>query len=316
MPPIGDNLRITLVGLLALYAAQVASPGLDAFVHDHMLVSARRVVGEYQVWTVLTYSLWHGSHWHILMNGATLVFFAGYVEARWSTRRFWMFCLVCALGSGLAVVAAQLVAALGVHAVLGSGGTYLESVRAVSRPTLGYSGVVVGLLGAFAYMMWDRRFPLFGFRLTGKAFFWLLIGVDVVRFCSGSNVSFSGHMGGLFVGLALTHWVFSDETGSGGAASREATDFQRELLEKADAALTEQNWREAYRLCHQARARDQTLPSDIRDEIWEILAVSAAHLERYDEAESYLDRAPDTDRVRNARRRWEEATGGADEDEP
>lgn len=313
MPPIGKNVQITLVGLVALYAAQVAFPELDAFVRSHMLVSAWSVVGEYEVWTLLSFSLWHGSHWHILMNAATLFFFAGYLEAQWSTRQFWLFCLACAVGSGLAVVGSQLLQGLVFYAFFESGITYMEAIRAVSAPTLGYSGVVVGLLAAFAYLMWNREFPLFGFYVTGKVFFWLLIGVDVLRLCGGSNVSFSGHMGGLLVGLALTHWVLSDAVAAAKRTNQKANDFQRELLSDARAALAEENWREAYRLCHQLRSRDQRLPADIRDDVWEILAVSSTHLEKYDEAASHLDRAPDTDAVAEARTKWNEATTGDEE---
>jgi len=307
MPPIGKNVQVTLVGLAALYAAQVASPPFDAYVRSHLLVSAWNVVGEYEIWTVLTFSLWHGSHWHLLINGATLFFFAGYLEAQWSTRQFWAFCLACAIGSGLAVVASQLLQALLLHAGFGFGATFTEALRALSTPTIGYSGVVVGLLGAFAYLMWDREFPLFGYFVTGKLFFWLLIGVDVLRVCGGSNVSFSGHMGGLLVGFALTHWVLSDGTGGSRRTSQKANDYQRHLLSDAREALAEEDWREAYRLCHQLRSRDQTLPADIRDDVWEILGISATHLEKFDEADSYLDRAPDTEAVAEARTTWRES---------
>lgn len=84
------------------------------------------------------------------------------------------------------------------------------------------------------------------------------------------------------------------------AAQAPASAFQTELLEDAEGALAQQDFREAYRICHQLRATG-AMPEKMLSRVWEILAVSAVQMERYDEAQSYLERAPNTAAVRQAR---------------
>ncbi len=92
------------------------------------------------------------------------------------------------------------------------------------------------------------------------------------------------------------------------------SDFQSELLEDAREALDQEKFDEAYRLCHQLRASGGDLGSETLDEIWTILGISATKLGKLDEAESYLDRAPDDDEVEQARRAWEEAKARTDDE--
>jgi membrane associated rhomboid family serine protease len=306
VPPLTKNVQIILLGLATLFALQAGLPQFDAFVHSQLLVSAWAVIGEYRIWTPVTSVLWHDGISHLLMNALALFFFAGHVDSNWSTKRFWSYCLICAVGSGLTVVLWQSILAVvlsgGLSVLTGEPQQFLSALRATSAPTLGFSGVVMGLLAAFAYFMWDRQFHLFVFPVTGKVFFFLLIAFDLFRVCGGSPVSISGHMGGLLVGFAVTHVWFSDPTGPLGGRRPEASDFQRELLASARDALEAEDWNEAYRLCHQLRSTSGNLPQDVLDEVWEILAVSTTYKGAYDEAESYLDRAPETAQVEEARR--------------
>jgi len=90
--------------------------------------------------------------------------------------------------------------------------------------------------------------------------------------------------------------------------------FQSDLLEDAREALEDEKFDEAYRLCHQLRASGGDLGSETLDDIWTILGISATELGKFDEAESYLDRAPDNDEVQQARRAREEAKARADDE--
>lgn len=309
MPPVGKNIQATLIGLVVLFLLQVALPGFNEIVDRYLLVSAWRVFHEGHVWALLTSVLWHNGFSHLFMNGLTLFFFGGYIEAQWSSRRFWTFCLLCALGSGLTIVGWQAGQALFLSTVGGESASFTQLLYAVSSPTLGYSGVLTGLLAAFAYFMWDRRFNLFFFPMTGKTFFFLIIGVDVVRILMGSNVSMSGHMGGLFIGLALTHFFFSDSNAGPRGGNAKANDFQKELLSSAEKALAEEDWREAYRVCHQLRATNSALPEKVMNRIWEILAVTSVELELWKEAKSYIKHAPDSRQVARARETMERERG-------
>ncbi|MFP4600933.1 MAG: site-2 protease family protein [Persicimonas sp.] len=91
----------------------------------------------------------------------------------------------------------------------------------------------------------------------------------------------------------------------GRKAKTRASDFQKELFDSAEQALDEGDHREAYRLCHQIRSTGE-IPQKMLARVWEILAITAVEMERFDEAESYLERAPDTAAVRRARQLWQD----------
>ncbi len=91
------------------------------------------------------------------------------------------------------------------------------------------------------------------------------------------------------------------------ANQNEPVEFHVELLEEAREAMQQNNWREAYRICHQLRSTGGNLAPDVLEQVWELLSVSATRMGKYEEAESYFERAPDTVAVREARRDWEEA---------
>lgn len=83
-------------------------------------------------------------------------------------------------------------------------------------------------------------------------------------------------------------------------AQKPATSFQQELFDDAHAALERGDIDGAYRLCHQLRDTG-ALPEKMLAEVWEILALTAVDLERFEEARSYMERAPNTEAVRQAR---------------
>lgn len=87
-------------------------------------------------------------------------------------------------------------------------------------------------------------------------------------------------------------------------AKTRASDFQRELFDEANAALEREDFAEAYRLCHQLRSTGK-VSGQMLERIWEILAVTAVEMERFEEAGSYLKRAPDSGRVERAREVYE-----------
>jgi membrane associated rhomboid family serine protease len=185
-PPLTENIKITLAILVGFFLAGFE---FTEFVHENMLVSSREVLVEYQVWTVLTYAFWHFDFGHLLFNGVALWMFGGELDQRWGTQKFWTVSLLAALGGGVAVVLTQLV----------FGG---------SAPTLGYSGAVMGLVGAFCWYAWDRTLYFFFFPMSGKSLLGFFLVIDFARvFIGGAPVSIAAHMGGLIVGLlAATGW--------------------------------------------------------------------------------------------------------------
>lgn len=93
-------------------------------------------------------------------------------------------------------------------------------------------------------------------------------------------------------------------------AKERATDFQKQLLADMESAMQAGDWREAYRLGHQLRHTGK-LPQKMMDQIWDALALSAAQIGECDEARSYIDRAGDTKRARQARAICEAASDAA-----
>jgi Zn-dependent protease len=72
-----------------------------------------------------------------------------------------------------------------------------------------------------------------------------------------------------------------------------------ELVDGAQAALRDGNYKEAARLAHQARAQDGVSPA-MMERIWEILGVATDKAGEYEEALAYLKRAPANAAVRSA----------------
>lgn len=113
---------------------------------------------------------------------------------------------------------------------------------------------------------------------------------------------------GLFVFFVLMDNVNSLKSGQrlvGRKAKTRASDFQEELFEEAEDALEAEDVQEAYRLCHQLRSTGD-MPPKMLERVWEILAVSAVEMERFEEASSYLKRAPETRRTEEARQKVEQ----------
>ncbi len=83
----------------------------------------------------------------------------------------------------------------------------------------------------------------------------------------------------------------SSTTASG--AIRSKNPLARELLKRAETAFAEGDYKEAARLCHQARA-ESNVDTGVVQRTFEILGISCAHLGEYREALSYLKRTPNS----------------------
>ncbi|MGF1525888.1 MAG: site-2 protease family protein [Candidatus Competibacterales bacterium] len=79
------------------------------------------------------------------------------------------------------------------------------------------------------------------------------------------------------------------------------------LFDQAETAYAEGDWHRAARLCHQLRADVKAMPPKAMGRLWEILGVATVQLEEWEEALSYLRRAPQTEAVREAIGRCEAA---------
>jgi len=184
-PPFTRNVKITLIGLTLIFVLTVLSMGAFNFSSQYLIVSGPQVFERGRIWTLLTYAFFHHDIGHLLFNALALWIFAGELDQRWSSGRFWTVSLLSALGGGIFVALGQL--------LLGGG-----------APTLGYSGAVMGLIAAFCWYNWDRRLNFFFFPMTGRTFLMVIVGIDVLRVVVGGQpISIAAHLGGLLTGLLL-----------------------------------------------------------------------------------------------------------------
>lgn len=147
--------------------------------------------------TLLTYVFLHDDFMHVAVNCVCLLATATPVARRIGTRRFLLFCCVTAVCAALAHIA-----------------THLGS----SEPRMGASGVVFGMVGAFArFMFLDSRQPAVWPRgtqplMTRSALVWTaiwtasIIALGLFQASTGALARYpdwEGHLGGFYAGLLL-----------------------------------------------------------------------------------------------------------------
>ena len=151
--------------------------------------------------TAFTSMFMHGSWLHILGNMLFLWIFGNNVEDAMGRTRFLVFYLL----SGLAAVAAQTVVTL-----------WFGTTLAAAVPTLGASGAVSGVLGAYLVVLPTARVltlilvvlvevPAFLFLGFWFAFQLWEGGFSIVEPQAGGGVAFFAHIGGFVFGILTVH---------------------------------------------------------------------------------------------------------------
>jgi membrane associated rhomboid family serine protease len=127
----------------------------------------------------------HSDWWHLLGNALVLWIFGRTVERRMGSPRFLGFYLLCGLAAG------------GAH-ILADGGS--------SAPTVGASGAIAGVLGAYL-VLYARAVPLHGWLVLACWLAWQLasglpqlLGSPAVI---GGSAAVWAHIGGLLMGFLL-----------------------------------------------------------------------------------------------------------------
>lgn len=199
--PVVNNVIIA-VNILFFLLQMTMGSGIDRFFYVYGLVPARysvpHVSSYFSLWqqviSFFTFMFIHGGFWHLLGNMWSLYIFGNNVEDRLGHLRYLIFYLLCGLASGLA------------HLLLN-----LNS----NVPTLGASGAIAGVMGAFFLLYpWSRILTLIPIIFIPwfveiPAFFflgiWFLIqmlnaaGVD-----GGSGgIAWWAHIGGFVAGMVF-----------------------------------------------------------------------------------------------------------------
>jgi membrane associated rhomboid family serine protease len=143
----------------------IAGPAFDRFLGESVGVA------DGEVYRLLTAAFLHGSILHLALNMYALFLFGPPLEAALGRARFTALYLISALG--------------------GSAASYAFSSPV--RPSLGASGAVFGLLGAFLVL--NRRL---GRDTSGVLVF---LGINLAFGFIAANIDWRAHLGGLFAGL-------------------------------------------------------------------------------------------------------------------
>jgi len=144
----------------------------------------------FRVWQLVSYGFLHGSILHIVMNMYALYMFGGLIERVMGVRRFVIYYFVCLVAAAAAQLAVM-------H--------WFEPDRIF--PTVGASGAVFGLLGAFAMLFPREKLMLIPIPVGIPAWLFVtLYGIAELGFgVTGtlSGVAHFAHLGGLAAGLIL-----------------------------------------------------------------------------------------------------------------
>ncbi len=138
----------------------------------------------FKPYQLVTHMFAHANFFHILFNMYALWMFGTVLERVWGPKRFLIFYLVCGLAAGIAQM------------LLSDG------------PSIGASGAVMGLLGAFGYLFPNTQFYIIPIPVPIKAKYLVMIvaAIDIFGgFHPGGsdNIAHFAHLGGLVMGLIL-----------------------------------------------------------------------------------------------------------------
>lgn len=205
MFPIGDENRgrglafVTLILVAAnvlvfLYQMSLALPQLQEFITTYGAIPAELEQGE-DLYTVLTSMFVHGGLGHIFGNMLFLIIFADNIERRFGPVLFLLFYLATGL------------AATGAHLITNAGS---------QTPTVGASGAISGVMGAYIllYPMNRVRVLIWYFGILQVPAFiflgiWFLTQVTNgvaalnVETAQSAGVAFWAHIGGFVAGAVL-----------------------------------------------------------------------------------------------------------------
>jgi membrane associated rhomboid family serine protease len=209
-PPIVTWVLILVNSVVFLFELTMPEPALEQFFYLFGLVPARYTHPTWALWVglpmndywpFLTSMFLHGGWMHIIGNMWTLWIFGDNVEDRMGPMRFVFFYLLCGLAAGL------------VHWF-----TNLDS----TLPTVGASGAIAGVLGAYFFLFPYARvivlvpvfFLPFFFELPALVYlgFWALSQVLSGTLALAGprdvgGVAWWAHVGGFMAGIVL-HFLF------------------------------------------------------------------------------------------------------------
>lgn len=194
------NTALIAVNVVLFLVELSQGPGLERFIYMYGFVPARYTIPQIasyfttgqQLVSLITFMFLHGGFWHLLSNMWFLYIFGDNIEDRLGPLRYLAFYIICGLTSGLSHFAFNYYSAM---------------------PTIGASGAIAGVMGAYFILFPKAKIltfiPIFfiPYFIEIPAFFFLGFWF-VVQFLSaaGSHGQMAGiawwaHIGGFIFGI-------------------------------------------------------------------------------------------------------------------
>ncbi len=181
------NGAVFLFQMLLGIFMQINKLGSPAWFIYYFALIPKLVVESGFVWQLITYQFLHGGFFHILINMLILWMFGVELERAWGAISFLRFYLVCGVAAGVSMV------------IFNYG----------QMPTVGASGAILGLLGAFATYWPERDVYVMGIIPMKVKHFVLMVGIisllaglfETSIFEPKLRIAHMAHLGGLLMGL-------------------------------------------------------------------------------------------------------------------
>jgi membrane associated rhomboid family serine protease len=171
---IGINVLVFLVGLAL---SRNLSDPTNNVIYDQGFEYGPYITQDHEYWRILTAMFLHANWIHIGLNMLSLYFIGPFVESIYGSWRFAIIYFATGIFGGILVL-----------------------LLAPNSAELGASGAIFGVFGALGVFFWEKRRALGGAMLT-QWLFWLILNLGFTF--SNSDISVSGHIGGLSMGLLL-----------------------------------------------------------------------------------------------------------------
>jgi len=196
------NTAIIIANVLIFFMEMAQGPNLRRFLFIYGLVPVRYSVPHIsayfstsqQIFSFFSFMFLHGSFWHLFGNMWSLYIFGDNVEDRLGPIRYLIFYMLCGIGSGLS------------HLLL----NWHSQV-----PTIGASGAIAGVMGAY-FVLYPRSkiltlIPIFFIPLFVEIPAYYFLGIwFVLQFISaagtpahGGGIAWWAHIGGFLLGIGL-----------------------------------------------------------------------------------------------------------------
>lgn len=224
VPPVLKNI---IMANVVVFIAQQVFPWFDRVFALHFYESPF-----FKPWQVITHIFMHGSIGHLFFNMLALWMFGSILENLWGPKRFLSFYFFCGLAAAVlhtVVMAIQYYKAVNLidlnllaqmkldikEASAGMMVSYnnynIDKVGLfLQQITLGASGAIYGVMGAFAYLFPNSILNIY-FVIPVKAKY-AIIGLLALEFVlgtasiAGDNVAHFAHLGGALFGLFLVYF--------------------------------------------------------------------------------------------------------------